>query len=144
MRGIRRVHGAPQRQVAPILVEDLKAMVTPLGADLRDLRDRALLLVGFAGAFRRSELVAINCTNLEWAPEGLIVTLPRSKTDQAGRGRLVAIPRGSPDLCPMEALGAWLRSAGIEKGKRSLLSGERPSLPITTCARSPYRKVCKK
>jgi integrase len=116
MRGIRRVHGSAQRQVAPILIEDLKAMVTPLGADLRGLRDRALLLVGFAGAFRRSELVAINCTDLEWVAEGLIVTLPRSKTDQEGKGRLVAIPRGSPDLCPLEALGAWLRSAGIEEG----------------------------
>jgi integrase len=116
MRGIRRVHGAPQRQVAPILVEDLKAMVAPLEAALRDLRDRALLLVGFAGAFRRSELVAINCTDLEWAPEGLIVTLPRSKTDQEGQGRLVAIPRGSPDLSPVEALVVWLRSAGIEEG----------------------------
>jgi integrase len=102
--------------VAPILVEDLKTMVAPLGADIRDLRDRALLLVGFAGAFRRSELVAINCTDLEWMDEGLIVTLPRSKTDQEGKGRLVAIPRGSPDFCPVEALGTWLRSAGVEEG----------------------------
>jgi integrase len=116
MRGIRRIHGARQKQVAPILVEDLKAMVTPLGADLRDLRDRALLLVGFAGAFRRSELVAINCTDLEWMDEGLLVTLPRSKTDQEGKGRLVAIPRGSPDFCPLMALVAWLRSAGIKEG----------------------------
>jgi integrase len=116
MRGIRRVHGTPQRQAAPILVGDLKAMVTPLGEDLRDLRDRALLLVGFAGAFRRSELVAINCTDLEWMDEGLIITLPRSKTDQDGRGRAVAIPRGSADLCPVVALSTWLRSARIEGG----------------------------
>lgn len=117
MRGIRRVHGTRQRQVAPILVDDLRAMVGPLGADLRDLRDRALLLVGFAGAFRRSELVAISCTDLERVPGGLIVTLSRSKTDQEGRGRDVAIPRGPGDLCPMVALDAWLRSAGIEEGR---------------------------
>lgn len=116
LRGIRRVHGTRQRQAAPILVDDLRAMVAPLGTDLRDLRDRALLLLGFAGAFRRSELVAINCTDLEWAPDGLIVTLPRSKSDQDGRGRLVAIPRGSAELCPVAALGNWLRSAGIEAG----------------------------
>jgi integrase len=115
--GIRRVHGTRQRQVAPILVDDLRAMVGPLGDDLRGLRDRALLLVGFAGAFRRSELVAINCKNLEWAQGGLIVTLRRSKTDQEGRGRRVPIPRGSSDLCPVKALEIWLRSAGIEEGR---------------------------
>jgi integrase len=117
LRGIRRVHGTRQRRVAPILVVDLRAMVAPLNEDLQALRDRALLLVGFAGAFRRSELVAINCTDLEWAPEGVVVTLPRSKTDQNGRGRHVAIPRGSGGLCPVKALDTWLRSAGIEDGR---------------------------
>jgi len=92
-------------------------MTGPLGDDLRGLRDRALLLVGFAGAFRRSELVAINCKNLEWAHGGLIVTLQRSKTDQEGRGRCVPIPRGSSDLGPVKALDAWMRSAGIEEGR---------------------------
>jgi integrase len=117
LRGIRRVHGTRQRQVAPILVNDLRAMIGPLGDDLRGLRDRALLLVGFAGAFRRSELVAINCKNLEWAQGGLIVTLQRSKTDQEGRGRCVPIPRGSSDLCPVKALETWLRSAEIVEGR---------------------------
>ena len=82
MRGIRRVHGQPPCRVAPILVEDLRRMLAPLGDDLRYIRDRALLLMGFAGAFRRSELVAVNCKDLKWVPEGLVVTLPRSKTGQ--------------------------------------------------------------
>ena len=117
LRGIRRIHGTRQRQVAPILVEDLRAIVGRLGDDLRDFRDRALLLVGFAGAFRRSELVAINCKNLEWAQGGLIVTLQRSKTDQDGRGRRVAIPFSSRDLCPVKALDTWMRCAGIVEGR---------------------------
>jgi integrase len=92
-------------------------MVAPLGDDLRGLRDRALLLVGFAGAFRRSELIAINCTDVEWVPQGLVVTLPRSKTDQDGRGRHVAIPRGAGDLCSVTALESWLRAARIGEGR---------------------------
>ena len=116
LRGIRRRHGHPQRRVAPIRLEDLEAMLMPLTGRLRDLRDRSVLLLGFAGAFRRAELVAIDCAELEWAPEGLVVTLPRGKTDQEGRGRQVAIPRGTGNFCPVTALEAWLSAAAIAQG----------------------------
>ena len=82
MRGIRRTHGRPQRRVTPIMKDDLVAMVEGMGDGLKDLRDRALLLVGFAGAFRRSELVAIDVDDVEHVPKGIVINLRRSKTDQ--------------------------------------------------------------
>jgi site-specific recombinase XerD len=79
------------------------------------LRDRALLLVGFAGAFRRSELVALDVADLEETETGLLVTIRRGKTDQEGTGRTIAIPRGDV-ACPVKALRAWLDAAAIEAG----------------------------
>lgn len=116
MRGIRRTHGSAQRRVAPILKDDLVAMVEEMGDGLKDLRDRALLLVGFAGGFRRSELVAINATDLEHVPEGVVVDLRRSKTDQEGKGRKVAIPYAKGVVCPVLSLDAWLSVAQINEG----------------------------
>ncbi len=71
--------------------QDVLAMVAGLGDGLKDLRDRALILVGFAGAFRRSELTAIDCSGIEHVTQGIVVTVRRSKTDQEGRGRKVGI-----------------------------------------------------
>ena len=83
--------------------------------NLTDLRDRALLLLGFAGAFRRSELVALDLADIEQVPEGLRVTIRRGKTDQEGRGAVIAIVRG--DLaCPVASLQAWLEAAEITDG----------------------------
>jgi integrase len=90
-------------------------MVGGKGASLRDLRNRAILLLGFAGALRRSELVALNVEDFEWTAEGVLITIRRSKTDQEGLGRKVAIPRGE-HACPVAALGAWLDAAGITEG----------------------------
>jgi integrase len=97
LRGTWRVHGMAQAQVTPAVREDILAMVRGL-TGLKGSRDRALLLVGFAGAFRRSELVGLNVTDLEFVDRGLIVHLRRSKTDQEGVGRKVGIPhaRGKP------------------------------------------------
>ena len=100
LRGVRRLHGRPQRRVAPLRLEHLGDIVSRLGSEKRDLRDRALLLVGFAGAFRRSELTAIDCSQIERRERGIIITLPRSKTDQEGRGRQVAIVRVGGPICP--------------------------------------------
>ncbi len=113
LRGVRRLHGRPQRQVAAAIKEDILAMVTGLDTGLKAVRDRALILIGFAGAFRRSELIAINCTMIEWVPQGIVVTIPRSKTDQEGHGRKIAIPYGRGVICPVLALKAWLEKAGI-------------------------------
>ena len=90
-------------------------MVGGRGASLRELRDRAILLLGFAGAFRRSELVALNVGDIEWTAEGALVTIRRSKTDQEGLGRKVGIPHGEI-ACPVAALKAWLEAAGIVDG----------------------------
>ena len=116
LRGVRRLHGRPQRRVAPLRLEHLGDIVSRLGSEKRDLRDRALLLVGFAGAFRRSELTAIDCKWIERREQGVVVTLPRSKTDQEGRGRQVAIPRIGGPICPVAALDSWLATSGITDG----------------------------
>jgi integrase len=116
LRGVRRLHGRPQRRVAPLRLEHLADIVSRLGSEKRDLRDRALLLVGFAGAFRRSELTAIDCSQIERRERGIIITLPRSKTDQEGRGRHVAITRVGGPMCPVAALDGWLTTCGITDG----------------------------
>ncbi len=79
-------------------------------------RDRALLLVGFAGAFRRSELVAIRCEEITYHANGPEILIPRSKTDQAGAGRTVSIPHAKGSRCPVKALRQWLELAGITSG----------------------------
>ena len=116
-KGIRRAHGVAQNAKAPVLVRDLRAMLDELPGGLIGLRDRALLLVGFAGAFRRSELVCLDVEDLAFTSDGLVVTMRRSKTDQEGAGRKVGVPYGSrPDTCPVRALRAWLEASGIAAG----------------------------
>src|SRR5262249_32297738 len=111
---IRRTIGvAPVRKKAA--TADIVIAMAPTAATLRDLRDRAIILLGFAGAFRRSELVALNVDDIEETAEGMLVTLRRSKTDQEGLGRRVAIPRGEV-ACPVAALRAWLDAGGIPDG----------------------------
>jgi integrase len=78
-------------------------------------RDRALVLLGFAGALRRSELVALNVVDIETTEKGLLVRISRSKTDQEAEGAIVAIPRGETD-CPAEAVQTWLKAARINEG----------------------------
>jgi len=117
VRGLRRHLGTAQRQVEPIDTTRLRAMLETLGSDNAGLRDRALLLVGFVGAFRRSELVAISREDLDERPDGIVVALRVSKTDQEKAGRQVALPRGSDRaMCPVRALRDWLDAAGIESG----------------------------
>jgi integrase len=92
-------------------------MVAALPPGSIGIRDRALLLVGFAGAFRRSELVGLNREDVEFVSEGLVTTLRRSKTDQEGHGRKVAVPFGSNlETCPVRALQAWLDISKIASG----------------------------
>jgi site-specific recombinase XerD len=116
-KGIKRVKGTSQARKAPLLAAQLIRAIATMRMDLVGLRDRALLLVGFAGAFRRSELVALEVRDVEVGEDGLTVTLRRSKTDQEGAGRKIGIPRGSgPDTCPVRALRAWLTAASITEG----------------------------
>jgi site-specific recombinase XerD len=136
VRGIRRTIGTAQTKKAPATAERVLAMVQVAPNSLRGLRDRALLLLGFAGAFRRSELAGLIVRDLEEAGEGLRVTLRRSKTDQEGYGRVVPIPRGVV-ACPVAALHAWLDAAGLTEGPvfRSLGKGGRV-LPSALSTRS--------
>jgi site-specific recombinase XerD len=115
IRGIRRTHGTAPRRVLPATADRLLAMVPRPGGGLTTLRDRALLLLGFAGAFRRSELVALNVADIQEVPEGLRVTIRRGKTDPEGRGAVIAIVRGEV-ACPVSALRDWLRAAEITDG----------------------------
>ena len=129
--GIRRTHGAPPEQAAPLMPPDLFDVVDACPvtkawraagrdpeANLAGARDRALLLVGFVGALRRSELAALTVDRVAEHPNGLVLTLPRSKTNQTGEHvELVVLPRaGNPARCPVTALTTWLQAAGITAG----------------------------
>ncbi len=128
MRGIRRAWKRPVTQKAPAVADEIKRMVDAVQPQtLAGLRDRALLLLGFAGAFRRSELVALDIEHLTARPEGLSVLIASSKTDQEGRGQVVAIP-AVPDspYCPVRAVSDWLVAADIGSGAvfRSIRRGD--------------------
>jgi site-specific recombinase XerD len=116
-KGIRRTKGIAEEGKKPFLTADLKKIVAGLPDDLQGLRDRALLLSGFAGGFRRSELARLRVEDLKPTSEGMVALLRRSKTDQEGQGRPVALPYGSDPLtCPVRALNSWIRAAAISSG----------------------------
>lgn len=113
LAGIRRAKGVAQAPKSPLLVDDLKAMLAALPGNLLGCRDRALLLVGFAGALRRSELVALDWADIAFVEEGLVIAVQRSKTDQEGQGRKIGIPYGrAAAQCPVRALAVWRDRAG--------------------------------
>ena len=115
LRGIRRTSGSAPGRKAPATADKILAMVAEATSDFKGLRDRAILLLGFAGAFRRSELVALNVADLEFCDGGLRVTIRRSKTDQEGFGATIAVARGSI-ACPVDAVRTWIRAAEIADG----------------------------
>lgn len=118
MRGVRRTHGiAPRRQAAPLTTPLLVRLLDTCGGDrLIDLRDRALLLVGFGAALRQSEIVDLDVADIIIRPEGLRVTIRRSKGDQEGEGQVVAIGRTDSATCPVAAYADWIEKAGIDEG----------------------------
>lgn len=108
-QGIRRVHNTVPLRKSPVLIHDLRLMVADLSESRIDVRNRALLLLGFAGGFRRSELVGLDVADIARDKDGLRVNLRRSKTDQEGVGRMVGIPYGSvPQTCPVRAVCSYL------------------------------------
>lgn len=116
-RGIRRDKGVAVTKKAPTLTADIARMVAAAGDGIGGLRDRALILLGYAGALRRSELVALDRSDVETTRDGLIVAIRRSKTDQEGEGAKLGIPHGSaPTTCPVRALDAWIDAAAIVAG----------------------------
>jgi integrase len=117
MKGIRRTKGVPPAQKSAALTDDIRRMVESADGGIIGARDRALILFGFAGAFRRAELVALTVDDCAFGKDGLTVTLRRSKTDQAGAGRKVGIPYGSnPETCPVRTMTAWVDAAQISTG----------------------------
>jgi len=118
MAGIVRTHGRPKDKASPLLAEDLAYIVAHLeqNSSMRSARDTALLLLGFFGAFRRSELVAIQVAHVTWKDDGLEILIPHSKTDQENEGQVCAVPAGTPPLCPVHALRKWLDISGIHDG----------------------------
>jgi integrase len=134
LSGIRREKGSASEGRKALLVADLEAMLEALPAGLLGVRDRALLLTGFAGAFRRSELVGLDWRDLEFREAGVVVTLRRSKTDPGGEGRSVAIPRSAKaSRCPVRALLEWRAGCGLDESGsgpvfRPMGPGERPRL----------------
>ncbi|MFN0166714.1 MAG: site-specific integrase [Bryobacteraceae bacterium] len=117
LKGIRRTLGTAPAEKAPLLAADVREMVAALPDSLLGKRDRALLLLGFASAMRRSELVGLDVEDLTFTTDGLIVNLRRSKTDQEGAGRKIGVPMlPTSDACPVRALRAWLDASGIADG----------------------------
>jgi site-specific recombinase XerD len=118
MAGIRRRLGTAPAGKAAIATAELRRLLASCDrSSLAGQRDAALLLLGFAGGFRRSELVALDWEDLEESEDGLRVSLRRSKSDQEGQGREVGIPFGShPETCPVRALRAWRLASGLESG----------------------------
>ena len=115
LRGIKRTTRAATNRKAPATADKISAMVAATGDGARDLRNRALLLLGFAGAFRRSELVALDADDVHFCDGGLRISIRKSKTDQEGEGATIAIVPGS-FACPVKATREWLNTARIETG----------------------------
>ena len=119
MEGVRRTHGQPKRKAKALRLEHVAQIVNhlrQLPTTKKKLRDIALVLTGFFGAFRRSELVAIRYGDLVWEPEGLLIRLSSSKTDQQASGLVRALPFGAPDCCPATAMKNWIELGGINEG----------------------------
>ena len=116
LKGLRRKYGMTQRQVAPLMLEDLRRIMDALGNSVIDSRNKALLSLGFAGGFRRSELVSLNCEDIVEKPEGLVVSIRRSKTDQEGKGRIIGIPFSRGRICPARFTLGWISNFEEQKG----------------------------
>jgi integrase len=117
LTGIRRTLGTAVGQKAAALTDDVRAMVDATDEGSMGMRDRALIILGFAGAFRRAELVGLDAGDCAFGRDGLTITLRRSKTDQWKVGRKIGIPFGSnPETCPIRTIQAWIEHAGISSG----------------------------
>ncbi|WP_165982902.1 tyrosine-type recombinase/integrase [Dankookia rubra] len=117
LAGIARQHGVPQRRAAAIGTAEIRRLVATCSDGLTGTRDKALLLLGFAAALRRSELVAVQREHLTVTPEGLRLLIPRAKADQQGRGAELGLPRGkTPETCPVRALETWLQASDCRYG----------------------------
>ena len=117
LRGIQRKHGRPTKQAGALMTDELTRLVATCDTTLTGRRDRALLLLGYAGALRRSELVEVEREHVQLTSDGLRLLIPRAKGDQTGKGVSIGLPRArSPERCPVRALEIWLEASGCRYG----------------------------
>jgi len=121
LMGIKRVKGSIQKGKKPILINHLKSIINAIDKEeineIKKSRNKTIVLVGFGGGFRRSELISIDHEDLEFVPEGVKITLKRSKTDQFGEGMIKGLPYFSNELyCPVINLKKWLELSNIKSG----------------------------
>ena len=122
LHGIKRVRGSNQKAKKPILISDLKLIINSIDQtnqiEKKKIRDKAIILVGFSGGFRRSELVNIDYDDVEFVNEGVKIFIKRSKTDQSGEGMIKAIPYFDNKIfCPVTKLRNWIDFLKIKTGK---------------------------
>ena len=135
LMGIKRANGSNQKGKKPLLINDLKILINVINEskekDKRKIRDKALILIGFSGGFRRSELVDIEYDDLEFVAEGVKIFVKRSKTDQSGEGMTKAIPCfDNEKFCPVKALRKWTEIVNIRNGKIFNISDKSVALII--------------
>ena len=138
--GIKRVHGVKQKSKKPLLINDLKLIINQINEEknqIKKFKNKSLMLIGFAGGFRRSELVSIEYDDVDFVPEGVKIFIKRSKTDQTGEGMTKAIPYfENSSYCPVIALKQWIEIAGIKSGKIFNISDKSVALTIKKYALS--------
>ncbi len=121
LMGIKRRKGTVQKGKKPILINDLRKILKVIDEenmpDIKKLRDKSIILIGFSGGFRRNEIVSLDCNDLDFVHEGLKITIKRSKTDQFGEGSVKALPYFEESVyCPVTILKRWLNISKISKG----------------------------
>jgi len=135
LMGIKRTNGSNQKGKKPLLINDLKLLIQAIDKskekNIRKIRDKALVLIGFSGGFRRSELVDIEYEDIEFVEEGVKIFVKRSKTDQSGEGMTKAIPYfDNINFCPVKALNKWVVVAELKNGKIFNISDKNVALII--------------
>ena len=121
LMGIKRKIGSFQQGKKPILINQLKSIINVIGnektKEIKKIRDKTLILIGFGGGFRRTELVSIDYNDVELVPEGVKIVIRRSKTDQFGEGMVKGLPYFSnQNYCPVLHLKKWLKLSNIKSG----------------------------
>ncbi len=121
LMGIKRVKGSIQKGKKPILINHLKTIINVINQqeidEIKKIRDKTIILVGFGGGFRRTELISIDHEDLEFVPEGVKITIKRSKTDQFGEGMIKGLPYfNNEDYCPVKNLKKWIDLSNIKSG----------------------------
>jgi integrase len=153
LRGIGRKHGTPARRAAALTTTEVRKLCRACGAGLAGARDRALFLIGFAGAMRRSELIGLDVGHVTWTDEGLKLLVERSKTDKQGEGAKITIPLGNAEeTWPVAALKEWLEladqsRAAVPQSQPRRRGRERPAEcgrgapnPAQACRRSRFER----